>query len=416
MLPSCDCSILLILFFSFIKQYYEMLTKNPSNLYRFYKDESCMVHAESNDAMELCTGLERIKARIAELSLPEGVTVDLKEGSVDAQKSENDSVFLMVTGRFIHPNLDPRPFVQSFVLASQVNPASQSSGPSYYVRNSVFRAIAPEVQTRVIERVVEVPVEIPVPAPVQTPTQPAEPEPLKEEAPEIDESAWSQPSSAIVEQLETEPEREVQSEDHGPPAPKSFADMVRSWGQSAPSSNSDRVQYNLDKPSSVKPAAVAADERKENVPIAAHQQPSRAIFVNHVDATHKQADIESFFAKFGQVVNVDLPPGRGYAFVDFAEHESIQAVLAAHAKEPLTLSGKALLIEERQAKGRGAGKPRGDRAEGRDRPERKQHDRKMGDRKMGEREGRGKPAGDRKPTDKASRRPGPPADDKSPKN
>ena len=376
-----------------------------------------MVHAESNDAMEFCTGLERIKARIAELSLPEGVTVDLKEGTVDAQKSENDSVFLMVTGRFIHPNFDPRPFVQSFVLASQVNPAaSQSSGASYYVRNSVFRTIAPEVQTRVIERVVEVPVEIPAPAPAQAPAQTSEPEPLKDEAPEIDENAWSQPSSAIVEQLETEPEREVQSEDHGPPAPRSFADMVRSWGPPAPSSNSDRVQFNADKSSSVKPIAVA-DERKENVPIAAHhQQPSRAIFVNHVDAAHKQADIESFFSKFGQVVNVDLPPGRGYAFVDFAEHESIQAVLAAHAKEPLTLSGKALLIEERQAKGRGAGKPRGDRAEGRDRPERKQNDRKMGDRKVGEREGRGKPAGDRKPIDKASRRPGPPADDKSPKN
>ena len=413
----CELFFKIIPVFSFIKQYYEMLTKNPSNLYRFYKDESCMVHAETNDAMEFCTGLERIKARIAELSLPEGVTVDLKEGSVDAQKSENESVFLMVTGRFIHPNFEPRSFVQSFVLASQVNPAaSQTSGTSYYVRNSVFRTIAPEVQTRVIERVVEVPVEIPVPAPTLAPVHTSEPEPPKEEAPEIDENVWSQPSSAIVEQLETEPEREVQGEEPGPPAPRSFADMVRSWGPPAPSNNSDRVQYNLEKQPSAKPAVVA-DERKENVPMTAHHQPSRSIFVNHVDAAHKQAEIESFFSKFGQVTNVDLPQGRGYAFVEFADHESIQAVLAAHAKEPLTLSGKGLLIEERQAKGRGAGKPRGDRAEGRDRPDRKQTDRKMGDRKIGEREGgRGKPAGDRKPTDKANRRPGPPAEDKSPKN
>lgn len=373
-----------------------------------------MVHVESNEAMEFCTGLERIKARVAELSLPEGIAVDLKEGTVDAQKSDNDSVFLMVTGRFIHPNFDPRPFAQSFVLAAQVNPgASQSSGTSYYVRNSIFRAVAPKIHARVVERV-EVPQE--TPAPVQPPMPVPEPEPVKEEAPEIDESAWSQPSSAIVEQLETEPEREVQQgEEPTPPAQqKSFADMVRGWGPQATPANSDRVHINLDKTTPAKPTVVP-EERKEVPQVTPPQQRSSAIYVNHVDPNLKQADIESFFSKFGQVVNVDLPPGRGFAFVDFADQEGIQAVLASHSKEPLTLSGKALHIEERQAKGRGAGRPRGDRAEGRDRPERKQNDRKMGERKTGDRDGRGKAGGDRKPpTDKANKRP--PAEDKPPKN
>ena len=62
-------------------------------------------------------GVESIRKRVGELNLA-GARVDLTEGSVDAQRSDNNGVFLMVTGEFTQPDMVPRRFVQTFFLAS----------------------------------------------------------------------------------------------------------------------------------------------------------------------------------------------------------------------------------------------------------------------------------------------------------
>ena len=122
-----------------------MMSKNPVNLYRFYKDESSFVFANADEASVNATGIENIKARIAELPLDEGVSIDLKDGTVDAQKSENDSVFLLVVGVFHPPSAAPRPFMQTFVLARQM--IANSTSASYFVRNSIFRFLAAPKKT-----------------------------------------------------------------------------------------------------------------------------------------------------------------------------------------------------------------------------------------------------------------------------
>ena len=65
-------------------------------------------------------GAEAIRAKVAELQLA-GARVDLSEGSVDAQRSDINGVFMVVTGEFTQPSksLEPKKFVQTFFLASQ---------------------------------------------------------------------------------------------------------------------------------------------------------------------------------------------------------------------------------------------------------------------------------------------------------
>lgn len=71
-------------------------------------------------------GAEEIRVKVAELDLA-GARVDLSEGSVDAQRSDVNGVFMVVTGEFTQPSrsLEPKKFVQTFFLASQA-PSGQT--------------------------------------------------------------------------------------------------------------------------------------------------------------------------------------------------------------------------------------------------------------------------------------------------
>ena len=65
-------------------------------------------------------GVEAIRQKVSELHLA-GARVDLSDGSVDAQRSDINGVFVVVTGEFAQPSrsLEPKRFVQTFFLASQ---------------------------------------------------------------------------------------------------------------------------------------------------------------------------------------------------------------------------------------------------------------------------------------------------------
>ena len=56
--------------------------------------------------------------RVNELELA-GARVDLSEGSVDSQRSDNNGVFLTVYGHMTLRSKYTRPFMQCFYLASQ---------------------------------------------------------------------------------------------------------------------------------------------------------------------------------------------------------------------------------------------------------------------------------------------------------
>jgi hypothetical protein len=69
---------------------------------------------------------------VSELNLA-GARVDLTDGSIDAQRSDNSGVLLMVTGEFTQPDLVPRRFVQTFFLSSQANAGSAVSNETCIV-------------------------------------------------------------------------------------------------------------------------------------------------------------------------------------------------------------------------------------------------------------------------------------------
>lgn len=123
---------------SFIKQYYDLFARNPSELHRFYKEESTFILADVNQISEQVCGVEAIREKIQQLPLI-GARVDLSEGSMDAHSSENNGVVLLVTGQVTLSNKQPRQFVQTFFLSPQSSSNQKSTMASFFVRNSMFR-------------------------------------------------------------------------------------------------------------------------------------------------------------------------------------------------------------------------------------------------------------------------------------
>lgn len=65
------------------------------------------------------SGPDSIRAAISALNL-KNCKVDLSNGYIDAQKSANNGVVVVVVGQVSVPNATSKPFVQSFVLSCQV--------------------------------------------------------------------------------------------------------------------------------------------------------------------------------------------------------------------------------------------------------------------------------------------------------
>ncbi len=103
--------------------YYDVLAKNPGQLFRFYADNASFCHTESpTEASVVVTGLENVTKRIAELNLLDA-HVDLSEGAYDVMSSNfagnAPTIFLVITGNYTPKNGQTRPFTQSFVLSKQ---------------------------------------------------------------------------------------------------------------------------------------------------------------------------------------------------------------------------------------------------------------------------------------------------------
>lgn len=125
----------------FIKRYYDLLTTDPSLMYRFYQDQSAMVCGEGTHSEDPVMGMEQIKAKIAERGCLNAI-FNLEHGSIDAQPSKDGGVLLMVTGTITKKNAPPRQFVQSFFLAEQQN-SIKTYPPAYFVLNDTFRIVTP---------------------------------------------------------------------------------------------------------------------------------------------------------------------------------------------------------------------------------------------------------------------------------
>lgn len=121
---------------SFIKQFYEMMSKNPSELHKFYSDESHFLHSEDSQKQESVCGTDAIREHISHLNLT-GAIVDVSGGTVDVQRFDDNGIVVVVTGHFSfqwNPEVK-QPFIQTFFLAVKAKTTT------YFVSNSVFRLI-----------------------------------------------------------------------------------------------------------------------------------------------------------------------------------------------------------------------------------------------------------------------------------
>lgn len=70
-----------------------------------------------------------------------------------------------------------------------------------------------------------------------------------------------------------------------------------------------------------------------------------SIYIRRVKETITESEIIGAFAKFGKIVDLELQPIKGYAFIEFESIEATRAVLTQ--KEPIRLSDRALEIYDR---------------------------------------------------------------------
>lgn len=174
---------------SFILLYYKMMSENPHDLHKFYKEQSDFIHpilGKSENETEInVRGITAIRDRVSLLNLA-GVDISLggAGGSFNAQPSDNDCVLIICNGTIQYSNSKLQlPFVQTFMLAPQ-SATGEGSKKSFYIRNSVFRIISgvSNTQSDVAQGstvqsgngfVAPVQVPSPVPLPVVATTAPA---------------------------------------------------------------------------------------------------------------------------------------------------------------------------------------------------------------------------------------------------
>jgi len=122
----------------FVIEYYGVLSQKPEKLHHFYTSDAQFSHNENLSAIATISSSERIKEEVANLKL-KGAHVDLTDGILHAQTSDNEGVLVVVTGHYTPPGKSTAPpFMHTFFLAMN------KETKKYHVSNSVFNLLPEE--------------------------------------------------------------------------------------------------------------------------------------------------------------------------------------------------------------------------------------------------------------------------------
>lgn len=138
---------------SFIKQYYQTLLTNPSQLIRFYQADSTISRGSAAEIAETagCAAAlsgedpgEAVRSAFfsfAGCGSGEGgeLSIDFSSGAIDAQESVGGGILLVVTGHMYLPQRTG--FVHTFFLN---NAAPEGRKKVFYVKNDVLRFLGEE--------------------------------------------------------------------------------------------------------------------------------------------------------------------------------------------------------------------------------------------------------------------------------
>ncbi|KAF2325453.1 hypothetical protein GH714_028812 [Hevea brasiliensis] len=115
---------------AFVEQYYNILSKSPEVVHKFYQNSSVISRPDFDGLMLSASTLEGIDKMILSLDYK---NCEVEILTTDAQESFGDGVIVLVTGFFTGKDNIRRKFTQLFFLAPQDSRA-------YFVLNDVFRA------------------------------------------------------------------------------------------------------------------------------------------------------------------------------------------------------------------------------------------------------------------------------------
>ncbi|TQS36095.1 hypothetical protein Golomagni_03464 [Golovinomyces magnicellulatus] len=117
----------------FVEQFYITMSKEPNRLHLFYGENSQFVYGLEAQISAVSVGREAIQERIKKLNFQD---TKVRVSNVDTQSSY-DCIVIQVIGEISHLSMEPKKFVQTFILAQQRN--------GYFVLNDIFRYIIEDV-------------------------------------------------------------------------------------------------------------------------------------------------------------------------------------------------------------------------------------------------------------------------------
>ncbi|KAK8923640.1 hypothetical protein KSP39_PZI019229 [Platanthera zijinensis] len=115
---------------AFVQQFFLILHQSPELVHRFYQENSKLGRPEAKGEMSTISTLQAINEKILSMDYTD-YRAQIK--TVDAQKSLNGGVLVLVTGYLFGKDNVKRDFAQTFFLATQVK--------GYYVLNDIFRYV-----------------------------------------------------------------------------------------------------------------------------------------------------------------------------------------------------------------------------------------------------------------------------------
>ncbi|KAK8943492.1 hypothetical protein KSP40_PGU001492 [Platanthera guangdongensis] len=115
---------------AFVQQFFLILHQSPELVHRFYQESSKLGRPEAKGEMSTISTLQAINEKILSMDYTD-YRAQIK--TVDAQKSLNGGVLVLVTGYLFGKDNVKRDFAQTFFLATQVK--------GYYVLNDIFRYV-----------------------------------------------------------------------------------------------------------------------------------------------------------------------------------------------------------------------------------------------------------------------------------
>ncbi|KAH9155746.1 hypothetical protein AeRB84_002312 [Aphanomyces euteiches] len=412
---------------AFVKQYYSLLTESPETLHRFYKDESTFSHGSGSQPEESVSGQASINSTILKKRYS-GAVVQLDHGSIDCQASQAGGVVVLVTGVITLQNSAPTHFVQTFFLAVQekgffvlndvlrflniptkpaspVKKAVPAQSPSKATQTQATATpTTPVVQSPKPKSIPSPPLP-PTKAPLLTPVETKEAVLSPKRAPPASPKKPATPSAVVVEDNKRpeSPKKEEKvvspkgkqnvknakpsapvAADEEPAAPvdttpKSWASLVagskkavavatvaKAAASAAPVESPRKKAATTswdDEPAPETPATTASPPA---APAATQKtrQTYFSLYVRDVPLETTSNELKEVFKSHGKIANSNVIEGKGYAFIDFYEEESVKSVLEAlEGGKTFAVHDKTLHVSQRFQKehkgnfgGRGGGR------------------------------------------------------------